>query len=1047
MKSIALIQATSVTQPTDKGISSRQMKMNFISSEFPFQGPSLRVTPAAQADRGIVGQEVASQSTTVESGRVAMEYTGVTPISGDMDHGRGCPGAKQQQRLASVLDGTTAQLPIPCKLLNKIKIVSAEYDEVINEMAASPPQPQVPGAFPFLYGGQKSELDGKRKREPTANKYADERRPSKRRRSFQNLDKDEKEEPEGPSDPFAIVPRGTSGPVLFGARSVTPEATTVAGNSPRQMTINLTMSKKGFINVPGANSSNPVEPYFAKHLEQRHWQLLHKYNLLSQTHLFDVRPDRLALDLHALRLNIEKISQTDDHEFLSSLHTDLVAVVKKLHLLKMAQRSPPAPPQPSRYYMGRDRYESGHPYIHLREDQITMSAPFQGPSGRWLRTVQADSWSRNYAVTVDVDATPAECHAAMQLQVLNVSEIDKRRFWLTVIRTETVPWDQLNQACWSAVKKIDKLVKLQPGLPRATARSDAAQHLSLELGVDELRTRAEMYAEYRTLIAGCLKRAKQFDRPRKKPAMDPMGKFKEEKIPMSCPGDHYTNLSRFGEMMRRRRDKWSSKTGWNDYTVIVKYARRAHMSVQTVAKFFHSRHVPCKIIERTDDGFLVCVETNPGPVTKTHKGDKTMRKRTINVWEVKDKAQKESSNKGKDKETKSQDSSKRTQVKTKKVKVKSRGARTKAVMNTSMQDLKAQAQAVHDTKHEIEKVKTEDKLEKLSEALSDSPFVDEEDEDSEDECVDCANRVQKEVAELASDQGLVLKLAEQIDYNWLAPEEALSDISLRMFSALIATFYPIYSAFYLLSKPVSWWAPVFWLSLAHCLFRLVSSFITYSRRGEYDSSSYLSLVYLLLSTVPAVVLHLLGAAGIISDVVASEYLHIPSYNYMWLIFTALFAVVFVDAWYCVLHGKQFFLAPRPQHRCRFVSFETTGFLTDKRWDTNSRGPVLHKDPIPATFEFSTSFGWLDNFFEKPSFVRLASCELLAQVTAPRVMNMITTEEFVREKITQLATTLDSVMLSRYTAFKGDNIISNTSQVAMAFFRHYKQRRDSVDFLL
>jgi len=156
------------------------------------------------------------------------------------------------------------------------------------------------------------------------------------------------------------------------------------------------------------------------------------------------------------------------------------------------------------------------------------------------------------------------------------------------------------------------------------------------------------------------------------------------------------------------------------------------------------------------------------------------------------------------------------------------------------------------------------------------------------------------------------------------------------------------------------------------------------------------------------------------------------------LWNALYFSFLLDFTYCCIVGKRHFTFGRTCHNYKYLCTSLTSHPNvDLRPDSNARGDLKHKEADYFLYTYTKSVGPLYFRCEQ----REASYEVLAQLTGPRIMNLATTDEVVVEKLTSAAGALDSVNHSKYYVGEGVNLVSNTSQLAYGFYRHF--RRDAV----
>lgn len=696
-------------------------------------------------------------------------------------------------------------------------------------------------------------------------------------------------------------------------------------------------------------------------------------------------------------------------------------------------------------------------------------------------TGTAISWA---GMIVDVDPAIPWNEAVMIAYRNIMTTIEARanhsreRDWSNFVREDIVNWEPINKDCHGIITSLkNHRPKLSEELQH-TKLSEYATAKGLALGVSEVRMRAEAYYSWQRLRGQIRAINAERNRPPRAFAINPLTKLKgKETFKVTNISTLRSNLLCFcGEFKSKRKQKSGLAHA------IVRYSRRAKIDSELLCKLYFKEQRLNVLIDRTDNGFLVCVETNPGPTCNKCRQKGHLAKDCPNGKAVKTKGPRcftcgssahmtkfchkkhmankqqrsqkrrnssDSSGSEKEKEYKWKDAPKGTppssdteshaswadqvsdaesrKSKTPKMRVvKGRGAKTKAVLANAYADMRAQTQALHDAKHEIRA---------------------DAEGDSQSDCQECADRRDKFESDKIASTVNAMWHAERLKFDFLSPESDLSTLFLRVLSTAFALVLPLHAFFRVIFSARSFWAPIFWLNLCVFAFKFTQLMVPYvtgtkpslTRFSIWSSLSSL-FIFFVLSSMSA-----LGRldVGDLADIVTSI-------GWFWvvLLWTVVFSAFIFDIRYCLINKKQFFLAPRLRHVVQFDAWDDDAFhIGDNRWDTNRRNDDTHKNPLLARFKITTSFGWLDLIVAPPPTYITCSCELFAQVTAPRVMNMLTSEEFVKEKVTQLASTLESIRLNRYFAFTGQCIISDTSLLAMAFFRHFKERRDKLAFLM
>jgi hypothetical protein len=141
-----------------------------------------------------------------------------------------------------------------------------------------------------------------------------------------------------------------------------------------------------------------------------------------------------------------------------------------------------------------------------------------------------------------------------------------------------------------------------------------------------------------------------------------------------------------------------------------------------------------------------------------------------------------------------------------------------------------------------------------------------------------------------------------------------------------------------------------------------------------------------------------------------------------------------DFTYCLIFNKRFCLWPRAKHEYHLIKTLTTEERKDDvRADSNGRGDNKHLKCFYAEIQYVYTLGLYQT---SNNFV--VSMEVLAQLTGPRIMNLLTDDDMVLQKLVAAGGALDTVNINRGLVFNGINVVSNTEQLAYGFYRHFRR---------
>lgn len=148
-----------------------------------------------------------------------------------------------------------------------------------------------------------------------------------------------------------------------------------------------------------------------------------------------------------------------------------------------------------------------------------------------------------------------------------------------------------------------------------------------------------------------------------------------------------------------------------------------------------------------------------------------------------------------------------------------------------------------------------------------------------------------------------------------------------------------------------------------------------------------------------------------------------------------------DFTYCLFFNKRFFLWPKSKHEYFLIkTFQNEETEQDLRADSNGRGDNKHLNCFYAEIRYVYTLGL---YYRVKNF--RVSMEVLAQLTGPRIMNLLTDDDMVLQKLVAAGGALDTVNINRAIVFGGINIVSNTEQLAYGFYRHFRRNASEVPF--
>jgi hypothetical protein len=156
---------------------------------------------------------------------------------------------------------------------------------------------------------------------------------------------------------------------------------------------------------------------------------------------------------------------------------------------------------------------------------------------------------------------------------------------------------------------------------------------------------------------------------------------------------------------------------------------------------------------------------------------------------------------------------------------------------------------------------------------------------------------------------------------------------------------------------------------------------------------------------------------------------------------ALTGAFMADFTYCLTFNKRFIFWPTAKHEYYLIRtiFEEER-TADLRADSNGRGENKHLNCFYAEIQYVYTLGLYQttkNF--------MVSMEVLAQLTGPRIMNLLTDDSMVLQKLVAAGGALDTVNINRAIIFCGFNVVSNTEQLAYGFYRHFRRDASGLPF--
>jgi hypothetical protein len=156
---------------------------------------------------------------------------------------------------------------------------------------------------------------------------------------------------------------------------------------------------------------------------------------------------------------------------------------------------------------------------------------------------------------------------------------------------------------------------------------------------------------------------------------------------------------------------------------------------------------------------------------------------------------------------------------------------------------------------------------------------------------------------------------------------------------------------------------------------------------------------------------------------------------------ALTGAFMADFTYCLIFGKRFFLWPRARHDYRVIRMlDKEETKQDVRTDSNGRGDNKHLHCMYAEVQYSYTLGLYQtttNLF--------VSMEMLSQLSGPRIMNLLTDDDMIQQKLVAAGGAMDTVNINRGLVYAGINVCSNTQQLAYGFYRHFRRSAVKLPF--
>jgi hypothetical protein len=113
---------------------------------------------------------------------------------------------------------------------------------------------------------------------------------------------------------------------------------------------------------------------------------------------------------------------------------------------------------------------------------------------------------------------------------------------------------------------------------------------------------------------------------------------------------------------------------------------------------------------------------------------------------------------------------------------------------------------------------------------------------------------------------------------------------------------------------------------------------------------------------------------------------------------------------------------------------------DVRADANGRGENKHLHCHYAEIRYTYTLGLYQR--TKDFFV---SMEVFAQLTGPRIMNLLTDDDMVLQKLVAAGGALDTVNINRILSVGGINCVSNSEQLAYGYYRHFRREATKLPF--
>jgi hypothetical protein len=156
---------------------------------------------------------------------------------------------------------------------------------------------------------------------------------------------------------------------------------------------------------------------------------------------------------------------------------------------------------------------------------------------------------------------------------------------------------------------------------------------------------------------------------------------------------------------------------------------------------------------------------------------------------------------------------------------------------------------------------------------------------------------------------------------------------------------------------------------------------------------------------------------------------------------ALTGAFMADFTYCLIFNKRFIFWPTAKHEYHLIrTIYKEERTADLRADSNGRGDNKHLNCFYAEIQYTYTLG----LYQKTKNF-MVSMEVLAQLTGPRIMNLLTDDSMVLQKLVAAGGALDTVNINRAIVFCGINVVSNTEQLAYGFYRHFRRDASELPF--